>query len=58
MSLERDTIIDFIEWLEDTKRIYLVQMGQDEKFITCESGGFKNLQTLIKEWSEDIETNL
>jgi hypothetical protein len=58
MSSERDTIIDFIEWLEDTRRIYLVQMGQNEKFITCQSGGFKNLQILIKQWGEDIETNL
>jgi hypothetical protein len=57
MSSERDTIVDFIEWLEDTKSIYLLQV-KDDKFITCEYGGFKNLQILIEEWGNDIETNL
>jgi len=60
MSSERDTIVDFIDWLEDVKGItlidaylnFVVPWDSINSYNTC------RLDDLIEEWGNDIETNL
>lgn len=54
MNSERDTIVDFIEWLDD-KHLILLCDCSDYENSTLHSSRFEQL---IEEWGNDIETNL
>lgn len=55
--MERDLILDFIEWLENKKRIYLVDITDNkDRFITDGlPSDWTELEELIKEYSQDTD---
>ena len=50
MSTERDTIFDFIEWLEETRGIYLMESIYDWE---PKGVSYSELEGLIQLWGED-----
>lgn len=57
MTFDQDTIIDFIEWLEE-RNIYLMDItGNKDRFITLGTipSDFSELEKLLEEWGDDVE---
>lgn len=57
MTFEQDTIIDFIEWLEE-RNIYLIDITNNkDRFVTTGSfpSDFTELEELLEVWGNDVE---
>lgn len=56
--MEKDLILDFIGWLENKKRIYLIDITDNkDRFVTEGSNPsqFDGLDELIDEYSQDTD---
>lgn len=51
MTFEQDTILDFIEWLEEKHQVYLVDVNKLLPRLVSE----KRLEKLLEEWGDDVE---
>jgi hypothetical protein len=55
MTFEQDTVLDFIEWLEEKEGILLTLRVQDHKGYRLDNISHKKLMKLISKWSNDTD---